>query len=328
MTPVLVPLALVAVGFLFLARGADWLVNGGVALAQRWKVSPLVIGLTILAWGTSMPELLVSTLGAVEGHPGIAIGTVLGSNVANIGLVLGASALVLSAVLDQPLGGREILWLHLTVALLWVLLLDGVLSRVDGAVLLGAFALHNIHLWKTAHGSGKPPEGHHSNHPWGHVVLGALVIAAGAHFVVRGAVDLAMFLEIPNRVIGLTLIALGTSLPELAAGVGAARKGYAEISLGNVVGSNVFNTLAVLGVAALVHPIGTPAGDAGDAWVAEEAVFDGTLSLDLPVVVAFGILLTILPRLAPGSKRAGRSRYRGLILLAAYGAYVICVLIS
>ncbi len=326
MSPFIIPMTLVAIGFVLLARGADWLVDGGVALAQRWGVSTLVIGLTVLAWGTSMPELLVSGLGAAEGHPGIALGNVLGSNVANIGLVLGASAVVLAAVLDQPLGGREILWLHLTVAVLYLLLLDGLLSRVDGAVLLGLFALHNLHLLKTSGNGGEPPEGHHSNHPWLHVCLGASAIAAGAQCAVMGATDLAQLLEVPDRVIGLTLLALGTSLPEVAAGVGAARKGHAEMGLGNVVGSNVFNTLAVLGVAALIHPIGGELAAAGGQGV--EPVMEKTLSLDLPVVAGFGILLTALPRLMPHSERGRRGRPRAVLLLVAYASYVTFVLVG
>ncbi|MDP6368832.1 MAG: calcium/sodium antiporter [Planctomycetota bacterium] len=325
MLPFLVPLVLVIIGFILLTRGADWLVDGGVALAQRWGVSTLVIGLTVLAWGTSLPELLVSALGAAEGHPGIALGNVLGSNVANIGLVMGASALVLAEVLGQPLAGREILWLHLSIALVYLLLLDGVLSRLDGGLLLGAFALHNLHLWKTAQASGAPPAGHRSSHPFGHVCLGAVAIAAGAQCAVWGAADLARLLEIPDRVIGLTLLALGTSLPEVAAGVGAARKGYAEISMGNVVGSNVFNTLAALGVAALIHPIG---GDALASGEQADATMAKTLALDLPTVAAFGILLTILPWLIPHSKQVRRGRPRALLLLAAYASYVIFVLVD
>lgn len=309
----LLELVALAAGFLLLAKGADWLVEGGSELARRMGVRPLVVGLTIVAWGTSAPEVVVSCIAARDDRPTIALGNVLGSNVANIGLVLGACACILPAVLQRGLGLRESLWLLLSLGALWLGLADGGLGRAEGLALLAVFGLYNLHLVLTARREiaalAHEPR---SRSPWRDVLLGSIGVAAGAELAVSGAIGLATRIGIEERVIGLTIVAVGTSLPELAAGIGAAIKGESEISVGNVIGSNVFNVLAVMGLVGLVAPI-----DAGDAGV--EQSIGSALALDFPVVLAFSLAAIALPYLARG--RAGRPK--AALLLGGWLLYTV-----
>lgn len=299
-------------GFLLLAKGADWLVGGSSELARRWGVSTLVVGLTVIAWGTSAPEVVVSGLAAAEGKPGIALGNVLGSNVANIGLVLGACAVVLPAVLHTTLALRDSFWLLAALGCAWWALSDAALTRVEGVLLLGAFLAYNVHLFLTTSRGGDAvgdPGGH--PHPWRNVILGTLGVSIGAKLTVIGAENVAAALGISHRVIGLTVVAIGTSLPELAAGLGGALKGHSDISVGNVVGSNVFNVLAVFGVVGIVAPF---VGTSGDTLAALERA----QAVDLPVVLGFSLAAIALPWV--GGPRHGR--WKGLLLLAGYVVYV------
>jgi len=312
----LLDVALLAGGFILLARGAHWLVGGGSELARRWGVSTLAVALTVVAWGTSAPEVVVSGLAAVEGKPAIALGNVLGSNVANVGLVLGACALVLPRVLHAPLAPRDAVWLLVALGGAWWSLADGSLSRTDGLLLCVLFGAYNAHVYadarrgRVARGEvpGDPP-------PWRDVLLGALGVAIGAKLCVTGAENVALALGISRRVVGLTVVALGTSLPELAAGLGGALRGESEISVGNVVGSNVFNVLAVLGVVGLVAPFEAASEDARVALERADAV-------DFPIVLAFSMAAIALPFV--GGARGGR--WKGALLLAAYLVYVVALL--
>jgi len=325
----------IVIGFVALGKGAEWLVGGGTVVARRMGISILAIGLTVVAWGTSLPEVVVSTHAALSGSAAISLGNVLGSNISNIALVLGACALVLPAVLEGRLGRRESFWMLGSLGLLWFLCSDGSLSRPEGGVLLVAFAIHTWDVFRDAKDGTSTSSvdevaevlehiGERADqwykHPYFEVFTGMVSIGIGAYLVVEGATGGATRLGVDERVIGLTIVALGTSLPELAAGLGGAFKGEKDISLGNVVGSNVFNVLAVMGITALVHPLDpaleTSLGNVeGAAEVAK--AFEGSLASDFPLVLAISLFLVALPML--GGARFGR--LKGLVLVGIYVAY-------
>lgn len=302
------PLLALVLGLALLVKGADWLVDGGVRIAGRLGMSPVMVGLTIIAWGTSLPELLVSSLAAADGRPGLALGNALGSNIANIGLVLGVTAILLPGVLGSALRLREFGWLLVSLlGLFLVLLWQGGVSFVGGGLLIGLFVIHNIHLWKTAK-SGQEQE----PQPKGEgimrralllVLVASVSVAIGAELTVTGAEAIARSIGVSDRVIGLSVVAIGTSLPELAAGVASALKGQTEIGLGNVVGSNVFNVLVAVGAAGVIKPF---AGESADA----------ALWQDIPAVLLFSLAVILLPRLGPSG------RWKGVTLTAAYCAFL------
>ena len=298
------PLLALVLGLALLVKGADWLVDGGVRIAGRLGMSPVMVGLTIIAWGTSLPELLVSTLAAADGRPGMALGNALGSNIANIGLVLGVTALLLPGVLGSALRLREAGWLLASLlGLFLVLLWQGGISAVGGWLLIGLFVVHNIHLWKTAKsGEDQEPQ------PKGQgvmrralllVLVASVAVAIGAELTVSGAEAIARSIGVSDRVIGLSVVAIGTSLPELAAGVASALKGQTEIGVGNVVGSNVFNVFVAVGSAGVVQP-----------FVDESA--EAALWSDIPAVLLFSFAAILLPRLGSSG------RWKGAALFAGY----------
>lgn len=310
----MVDLALIFTGFILLARGAAWLVDGGATLARRFGVSSLVIGLTVVAWGTSMPEIVVSGYAAFEGRPASSLGNVLGSNVANIGLVLGVCAMILPSILLGRVQQRERIWLLGSLAGLWMVCGDARVTRPEALMLLVAFATYNLLVIRSpravaAEEADQGGEVQGVSWPWIIVMAGSLSIAGGAELVMRGAVGVAEAIGMSDRVVGLTIFALGTSLPELAAGVMSARRGEPEIGFGNVIGSNVFNVLAVMGVAGLIQPF------EGDGASAE---LRNALSSDFPVAMAFSVVLVALPLLF--RKKVGT--LPGALLTVGYLAYM------
>lgn len=263
-------------GFVFLLAGAEFLVRGAVALAKKWGISPLVIGMTVVAMGTSAPELVVSVDAALSGAAGLALGNVVGSNIANVLLILGASGLV-KAIQTQPKGlfpdGISLMGGSLVFA--W-LCMSGLVDMMAGVILLVLFF---VFLWgsywqeRQAIATGKIAEGAEVHVKeveeitglprtmWLMVLsiaVGVAALAFGADLLVTGGTDIARTLGVSEAVIGLTLIALGTSLPELAASVMAAVRGHTDVALGNVVGSNLFNILGVAGVTAVITPLSVP----------------------------------------------------------------------
>ncbi|MFT7670352.1 MAG: cation:H+ antiporter [Planctomycetota bacterium] len=314
-----------AIGFYFLAKGSDWLVEGSSVVAKRMGVRQLVVGLTVVAWGTSAPEVVVSSLAAIEDDVGISMGNVLGSNVANIGLVLGVSALILPDVLHGALGRRETFWLIASVAIFWWASSDYEVDRADAAILLGCVTLYNLQLlWEARQFSvgrkDRPAlEGNWlARNPSALMILGGLAIAGAAWLTLEGAQGLARRAGLSNSVIGLTVVAIGTSLPELAAGVSGALKGHSDISIGNVVGSNVFNVLAVVGAVALIHPFG------GQAEPEIASVLERMVSVDFPIVMGFSAAAILIP--AFGGERGGR--LKGALLLAAYLSYMLLTVLT
>ena len=344
----------IVLGFILLGKGAEWLVGGSTVLARRMGVSAMVIGLTVVAWGTSLPEVVVSVGAALDSSAALSLGNVLGSNIANIGLVLGACAIVLPSVLEGRLAGREIFWFLFSIILLMALCYDERLSRLEGVALLGVFAGHTWDVFRQAKLQARL-EGHSDasdaplnteievltnigeravhwyKHPLIESLLGMVSIAAGAYFVVNGAKGGALVLGIDERIVGLTVVAIGTSLPELAAGLGGALKGEKDISMGNVVGSNIFNVLAVMGLTAIAHPLDAAYELAhADPEVAQKAAaevekaFNGAKAGDFPLAIAFSLFVVALPLL--GGPRYGR--LKGALLVAIYVGYSVSLYLT
>jgi cation:H+ antiporter len=302
---------LVLLGLVCLVLGAEWFVRGAAALAVAFGVSPLVIGLTVVAYGTSMPELVVSALAALDGRSAIALGNVVGSNIANIGLILGVTAMLAPPQVDGSLVRREVPVLVGTAIGLPLLLLDGTIGRPEALLLLVGAIGFTVLSMKAAREDGlASPPGASSRtrgaltRAIGVTVAGLVLLIGGGRWFVQGASAMAALLGVSERVIGLTVVAVGTSLPELAASVVAALRGMSSIAIGNVVGSNIFNILFVLGGAGLVAPV------TGEVEV---------LRLDLFMMMAFTVLAAVLMR---GSRRI--SRLEGTVLLLGYaGAMVL-----
>ena len=324
----------VLVGFALLAKGAAWMVAGSVQIARRLGVTTLVIGLTVVAFGTSAPEIVVSARAADQGEPSISLGNVLGSNIANIGLVLGVCAIVLPAVLQQRLARREMLWLFASLAALWMITCDRTITRFEAGALLILFLIYNAHVFLTARRKRgqaveelvevvKELEEERLKRPGLWLALGIASILIGAEVALLGAKSAAVKLGIPPSVIGLTVIAVGTSLPELAAGLGGALKGETDISIGNVVGSNVFNLMAVIGIVGIIQPF-DPRHPAVENPALLEDAMSQALGEDLWVVLAFSLAAVLLPVIAHGR----RGRAKGVVLLLAYAGYTVWLFTS
>lgn len=310
-------IALLLAGFAALYFGADWLVRGSVALALRLGIPPVIVGLTIVAFGTSSPELLVSFNAGRMGNADIAIGNVIGSNIANIALILGAAALIRPVVLNLRAVRFDVIFMLAVSILFTVMVLDRDLERPDGLLFLAGMAFYIVYKVRQAMckmregrpdvlGSGvEEIEEKARTLSAGRsvllVVLGIAVLVGGSELFIRGAVTLARMLGVSNVVIGLTVVAFGTSLPELATSVLAAAKGEGDVSLGNVVGSNIFNILFILGVTATVFPIGT-----GDLSLVDLLVMLGTSILIIPISLIGGRV----------------TRPEAAVLLGLYGGYV------
>lgn len=301
--------AQLAGGFLLLLFGGDWLVDGGVAIARRFRISPLVIGLTIVAFGTSAPELLVSVTSALKGNAGIAIGNVVGSNIVNIGLILGLTALICPIVVETKSVTGNWLVMFFASLLLMLFSLGGEISRLEGAILFAgllAYTWLSIRMGRRS-GAGSDDDGKSPMRTLPAillVMLSCVMLAYGADLLVDGATTLARAIGVSDRVIGLTLVAFGTSLPELAASLAAAFKKQMDISIGNIIGSNIFNIMSVLGLSAAVTPIR----------------FDpGNYMRDFVVMLVFSVALLLF--ISPWRKNGRLSRTAGLILFFGYAAY-------
>lgn len=309
----------VVTGLTVLTWGADRFVLGSAALARGLGVTPLLIGLTIVAFGTSAPEVVVAILAALQGNPGLAIGNAIGSNIANIGLVLGASALIAPLLISSSILRREFPILLVATALALLLLLDGTLSRVDGLLLFVGLAL--VMAWLITQGlrgrirpdelgieleAALPaPMALPRAAFW--LGLGLLLLLGGSHVLVWGAIEIAQAFGVSDLVIGLSIVAIGTSLPELATSLTAAWKGENELAIGNIIGSNLFNLLCVLAIPGLLAP---------------GALETGVLIRDYPVMLGLTVLLFVL---ALGRRKgAGRlQRWEGGLLLALFAAYLL-----
>ena len=310
----LLPVAAVIGGFAVLVWGADRFVIGAAATARNLGVSPLIIGLTIVGIGTSAPEILVSAMAAWQGNPALGVGNALGSNITNIGLVLGATALITPLVVRSETLRREYPLMFAIMLFSLVLLLDGEMSRLDGLLLLTGLVL--MVIWMVRLGLRRdhdPMEDEYAQEiphlstgralAW--LGLGLLLLLGSSRLLVWGAVDIAQAFGISDLVIGLTIVAVGTSLPELAASVMSALRGEPDIAIGNVIGSNMFNLLAVLGLPGLIHPT---------------ALAPEVLSRDFVFMIGLSIALFAM---AYGFRGNGRvNRFEGALLLGGYAAWL------
>ena len=312
-------------GLVLLVAGAEVLVRGAAKLAAQFGISPLVIGLTVVAFGTSAPETAVSVQAALNGSGDIAIGNVLGSNIANVLLILGMTALVAPLVVSRQLIRLDVPIMIgaslVTFGLAW----DGELSRIDGALLFTAVVIYTLFLiigsrrekaaevddeFAKEFGLDEPAKPHAGLINAGLVIAGLVLLVVGSNFLVEGAVALARALGLSELVIGLTVIAIGTSLPELATSIMAAFRGERDIAVGNIVGSNLFNLLCVLGLASLVSPQAI-------------SVSPNALAFDFPVMIA--VAVACLPIFFAGYSI---NRWEGALFVAYYVAYTLYLVLT
>lgn len=307
-------IGLLIVGFVTLILGGNWLVDGSSSIARKFKVSSLVIGLTIVAFGTSAPELIVNILASLRGSSDIAIGNVLGSNIANLLLILGITALVYPVRVKEGTVWKEIPLSLLAALVLFFLANDGLLegagasqiSRGDGLVLLSFFAIFVYYTFGIARVKGKDHEKIEEYATWLSVlmILGGMIgLAIGGHFVVESAVEIAQALGLGEGLIGLTVVAIGTSLPELVTSITAALKKESDIAVGNVVGSNIFNLLWILGLSATIDAL----------------PFNAVNNLDIWVVIGASFLLFLFMFIG---KRHELGKFQGGIFLVLYVVYI------
>ncbi|MDX9842282.1 MAG: calcium/sodium antiporter [Aquabacterium sp.] len=310
-------------GLVALVLGAGWLVRGAAKLALSFGISPLVVGLTVVAFGTSAPELAVSAGAVLDGKVDIAIGNVVGSNILNVLFILGASALIAPLVVHLQLIRQEVpIMIAATVALL-LMMLDGVLATWEAAVLLGAMVIYTVFLvWQSRRqGASADTEFEDEvdlsstwDRHWavqvGLIVAGLAALVGGSHFLVEAAVTTAKQLGVSDVVIALTIVALGTSLPEVATSITAALKGQRDMAVGNVVGSNTFNILGCLGVSGILSSSGL-------------AVAESVIHFDAWVMLA--VALACLPIFITGREIA---RWEGVVFLLYYAAYTAYLILA
>lgn len=305
----IISLLLLAVGFVFLVKGADWFVGGASSIAARLGIPQLVIGLTIVAMGTSAPEAAVSITAALKGSADITIGNVVGSNIMNVLVILGLAASLTTISVATSTIFREIPFMIAVTALLLILGLDGTVTLMDGVILWGAFLVYLGYLFRMARNGEADVEEISADRPiwksalW--TVVGLVFIITGSNVAVEAATDIARALGLSERLIGLTIVALGTSLPELFTSVSAAKRGNADIAIGNIVGSNIFNILFVVGTSALVTPI----------------PFATAFRTDAMIAIVTSVLLFVCCL-----HRSRLSRKSGFTLLASYATYFAMVL--
>ena len=306
----LVQVLLLIVGFVMLVKGADWFVDGAAGLADRFGIPQLVIGLTIVAMGTSAPEAAVSITAALKNSAGIAVGNIVGSNILNVLIILGLTACVATLSVAKSTIRIELPYM---IAISLLLLLFGwtgnEITFWEGVGLWVAFLLYLGYLFRMAKKNKETPPEEASSRPlWMLLVLsiiGLVLIVWGSDVTVDAATALARYFGMSERFIGLTIVALGTSLPELFSSLTAARKGNADIAIGNIVGSNIFNILFVLGTTALITPV----------------PFAARFTVDTIVAVLVGVLLLVC---VARSKKL--TKPTGILMLAAYAAYFIYLL--
>lgn len=312
----LVSIFLFLAGLVLLVGGAELLIRGASRLALRVGVPSLVVGLTIVAYGTSTPEVVVSAKAALAGQAGLALGNVVGSNIFNVLFILGASALIRPLVVTRAIIWREVPVAIAVSLLAWGMAVDGRMSRADGIVLLALLVVYTVFQVWTGLKEGNGTEG--SKEKTGSpavniffIIVGLAVLVWGARWLLAGSVDFARGWGMSELVIGLTLVAAGTSLPEVATSVLATIRGQREIAIGNVVGSNIYNVLAVLGASAVLAP-------GGGMDVAPAA-----LRFDIPIMVAVSV--ACLPIFLTGHTIA---RWEGILFLFYYAVYTAYLVLA
>ena len=315
-------IAAIIVGFLLVIWSADTFITGAAATARNLNVSPLIIGLTIVGFGTSAPEMLIAVIAAADASPGLAVGNAIGSNITNITLVLGVSALIVPLHVHSGILRKELPLLLAAMLLMLLVIQDNHLGRTDGLILLTSVLLLMWWVIRQAliNRSEDPMYAEYEQElpkpmstrlalVW--LVIGLILLIISSRILVWGAIQIATELGVSDLLIGLTIIAIGTSLPELAAAIAGALKNEHDITIGNVVGSNMFNTLAVMGIPGLIYPSTLDAG---------------VLQRDVPVVFILTIALVIM---AFGFKGQGRiNRIEGAILFSCFVGYQVLLFLT
>lgn len=313
--------ALIA-GLVLLLLSADRFVDGAVTVARYGRLPPLVIGMVVVGFGTSLPEMFVSALAAAQGSGGIALGNAYGSNIVNIGLILGISALIKPLRVQSGVLKKELPLLMLVTGISIPLLLDMFLARWEALVLLALFAVflywtlrqgfthpQDALAEETAVETGTGTSSLQQGIFW--LVAGLLVLVVSSRLLVWSATEVARQMGLSEMIIGLTVVAMGTSLPEFASSVAAARKGEHDIALGNVIGSNMFNTLAVIGLSGTIRPIGAEAG-----FLGRDMLVMGFLTISL-FLFGFGF----------GGRQGRINRFEGLLLVGVYAGYLAWLIV-
>lgn len=298
-------LALIALGLGMLCYGGNWLVNGGVAIAKKFRINNLVIGMTVVAYGTSTPELAASIAAAGQ-HSQIILGNVIGSNIANIGMVIGISAILVPLAVKKTTLKKEMPVMIGFSLLLILMSIDGEISQYDGIILIGFLIAFTFYMYR---GAQSEPEDYDSPPQKMNVYLkaftllavGIILLYAGATITVDNAVIVAQTLGISERIIGLTVIAIGTSLPELITSVIAIRKGHTEIGIGNIIGSNIYNILMIMGVSSVIAGIS----------VTDGAFYDYAIMM----AFSFGLMIAMIKGVI--------NRNMGIVLTVAYMMYLV-----
>jgi len=306
---ILVQILLLVIGFTMLVKGADWFVDGSAGIAKKMGIPQLVIGLTIVALGTSAPEAAVSINASIKGNAGISIGNVVGSNLLNILVILGISAVLATMAIQKSTLKYEIPYMIFVSVVLILFGMSGEsVTRLEGLILWALFLLYLGYLFKLAK-QGTDEDSTEDRPGWKlciSMILGGVIVVWGSDIAVDSATAIAQMIGFSERFIGLTIVALGTSLPELVTSVVAARKGNADIAIGNIVGSNIFNILFVIGTTAVIAPV----------------MYESVFLFDGIIVVLAGVLLWVSVL-----KTRSLRRPWGIVYLVCYGAYLAYLLL-
>ena len=306
-----IDIILLLVGIAIVIWGADKFTDGASSMARRWNVSEMVIGLTVVAMGTSMPEFVVSFFSALEGSADMSIGNVVGSNVFNTLLIVGFSAIMISMSLTKKLLTRDILFVIYASLILVALSHDGVLNRWEAFVLLMCFGMYMLYSYYVSRQESQEEGAAGEVYGWirtlVYIVLGIVCLVGGGNLLVSSASSLATSLGMSERVVGLTILAAGTSLPELATSIVAARKGSKGLALGNAIGSNLFNIFFILGVSAFICPMN----------------IKGIGTLDWIALVGSGIVLFVF-----GGTGHKITKMEGVVMIALYILYMVALVMG
>ncbi len=315
----IVQILLLILGLALLLKGADWLVDGASALAKRHNISNLIIGLTIVAFGTSAPELVVNSIASFQGHSDIVLGNIIGSNNFNLFLILGIAGLITPLTVQSSTVWKEIPWSFFGVVLLFALANDftgsgsPILTRTDGLILLAMFVLFIFYIYQQLKTDTAEPEvkdnGLSSLKIWTYIILGLSALVIGGQFVVRNSIQLATALGVSEKIIGLTIIAAGTSLPELATSVVAAFKKNNDIAVGNIIGSNIFNIFLILSISSFVRPI------------------PYNIKFNTDLFLLFGGTIFVFVAMFTGKKKK-LDRWEAGLLLATFIAYTVILILK
>ena len=294
---------LLVLGFILLLKGADWFVDGASSIASRFGIPQLIIGLTIVAMGTSLPEAFVSITAALKSNAAITIGNVVGSNILNVGIILGITALIRPLHIQNSTIKYEMPFMILVTLVLILLGINTTISRLDGIIMWLFFLGYLYYIFKMSKNQMEETEIKKTNPLF--IPLGLVCLMVGSNFAVDAATNIAISLGVSQRFIGLTIVALGTSLPELVTSVTAARKGNADIAIGNIIGSNIFNILFVVGSSALITPV----------------PFESHFIIDSFVAILIGLVLYLCTK-----KTRVLDKKTGILLLVTYSIYFIYLL--